>query len=297
MNIIIPKHSGFCFGVKLAVNAAYEMIMNAEAHEAIYMLGEVVHNPGVVGDLQSLDMGLIHDLSEIPAGQKAKILVRAHGVSLAVMEEMKERGYTVFDMTCPHVKKIHAFVAHASRRGMDVIVCGNPGHPEVEGIISRITTQIVLVKSEAEARDLIQPGASFSPNGVCLVAQTTFNLQTYQNIHAYLVKECPFLPELEAHDTICAATAHRQNELREMALQEKPSAIIIVGGRNSANVNKLYDIACEYCENTQLVENAGQLRPLNIKAHETVILTGGASTPGGAVEKIAEQIHGEGNKE
>jgi len=294
MKIIIPKYSGFCYGVKLAVNAAYEMISNAATDEQVYMLGEVVHNPGVVSDLKALDMRLIHAISEIPPGEKAKILIRAHGVAAAVSDEINKRGFTAFDMTCSHVKKIHAFVAYAAKGGLDVIVCGNPGHPEVEGIISRINTRVILIKNEAEARALITAETAFSEKGVCLVAQTTFSVKTYRDIHAYLTHECPFLPRLTAHDTICAATAHRQNELRELAEKENPAAIIIVGGKNSANVNKLYDIACEYCKNTQFVENIQQLAPIKVNEKDTVIVCGGASTPAGAVQKIVDAIKGEG---
>jgi 4-hydroxy-3-methylbut-2-enyl diphosphate reductase len=190
-------------------------------------------------------------------------------------------------MTCHDVKKIHAIVAYASARGMDVIVCGTPGHPETAGIMSRVTTQAVLVQDVEEARQVI-PALTFSLQGVCLVAQTTHDYQTYEGVHAFLANECANIPLLEPHNTVCQSTAHRQNELRELA--KTADACVIVGGKNSSNVTKLYKIACEHCASVQHVESVTQLNIEVLKNKNTVVVAGGASTPNNNVEDVIKMI-------
>lgn len=290
MNIIIPKHAGFCYGVKKSINMAFALARKGHA----YMLGEIVHNPLFVQRLQARGLTLIHDLSEIPADAPAgtKILLRAHGVPLSIIEEITARGFTAIDMTCPDVKKIHAIVKYAAARGMDTIVCGKPGHPEVAGIVSRAATQAVVIRDEAEARQII-PTMQFSPQGVCLVAQTTHNRQAYEAVHAYLANECGNMPFLEPHDTICDATTLRQNELRKLA--ETADACIIVGGNNSSNVTKLYEIARVLCPYTYHIESAVELETneavINeIKKAQTIIIAGGASTPNECVREVETTV-------
>jgi 4-hydroxy-3-methylbut-2-enyl diphosphate reductase len=284
MNIVVPKLSGFCYGVKRSVSAAYNLARKGGA----YMYGEVVHNPEVVADLQSKGLRLVFSVEEIPRDEKdAKILIRAHGLPASVTESIAERGFTVVDMTCPHVKKIHAVVAYACARGMDVIVCGTPGHPETEGTLSKVTTRAHLIKDMDDARRLI-PGAEFPSAGVCLVSQTTHNHGEYRAIHAFLANECPNIPFLEPHDTICQATAHRQAEIRELA--KTAGACIIVGGKTSSNVTKLYDIAREACPNTLHVESADQLDLTLLDGAETIMVSGGASTPDISVRRVIQAV-------
>jgi 4-hydroxy-3-methylbut-2-enyl diphosphate reductase len=283
MNIIIPKHSGFCYGVKRSVKAAYDLAGKGE----VYMYGEVLHNPTVIKDLLDIGLKMVHSIEELPNGKDAKVLIRAHGVPVSVMDAIKSRGLTVIDMTCPDVKKIHAHVEDASARGMDVVVCGMQGHPEVEGHLSRVTTQAVLIQNLNEAKKLI-PMFSFSTKGVCLVAQTTFNYQVYEKIHTFLADECDNIPLLEPHNTICRATADRQSEVCELA--KTADACIIVGGKNSSNVTKLYEIAKEFCSRTQHIESAGQLDIDLYYGAETVIIVGGASTPEDNIREVENKI-------
>ncbi|MCL2203907.1 MAG: 4-hydroxy-3-methylbut-2-enyl diphosphate reductase [Defluviitaleaceae bacterium] len=282
MNIIIPKHSGFCYGVKRSVAVAYTLA----GQENVYMYGQIVHNPSVVRDLQNSGLTLIQDLSEIPTGTKnAKILIRAHGVPPAVPEAAAARGFEIIDMTCPHVKKIHTLVTEASGRGLDVMVCGTPGHPETEGTLGRVETRAFLVQDLAEARR-VAASTEFSPQGLCLVAQTTHKKQAYDEIRAFLAGQVdvPFAP----HMTICEATASRQEELR--ALAKAADACIIVGGANSSNVTKLYEIARACCPRTQHIESVAQLDVSLLEKAETVVIAGGASTPEASVREVARKV-------
>ncbi|MCL2363229.1 MAG: 4-hydroxy-3-methylbut-2-enyl diphosphate reductase [Defluviitaleaceae bacterium] len=285
MNIRVPKSSGFCYGVRRSVEAAFQLAREGNA----YMYGEVVHNPQVVEALVQSGLHLIHDLSEIPLEHQhnAKILIRAHGVPESVTTEITALGMVAIDMTCPHVKKIHVLVAKAAASGMDVIVCGTPGHPETLGTVSRVTTQAVIVQDLDEARVII-PSRTFAQAGVCLVAQTTHNQADYEAVHDYLAGECPSITALTAHATICGATFARQNELRGMATQA--DACIIIGGKNSSNVTKLYDIARALCPHTVHIENAASLDAAAFSDAQNIVIAGGASTPAEDVAKVEAML-------
>lgn len=278
MKCIIPKHSGFCFGVSLAVNAAYENL-----NEHTYMLGEVVHNPSVINDLQLKGLKLINSIDEI-SQKDASILIRAHGVPENVISELGQRNLGIIDKTCPKVKKVHDIVADASERGLDIIVVGTPNHPEIVGTIGWSRTKTVLLHDISDAKRII-PDTKFSENGVCMVAQTTHNEKVYQEIYNYCTE---FIPNIEFHNTICNATANRQNEIRELA--KTCGAVIVVGGKTSSNVTKLYEIASEYCSNTQHVEAAAEIDVDRLKGVSTLVISTGASTPDDSIQSAIQVL-------
>lgn len=148
MKCIIPKHSGFCFGVSLAVNAAYENL-----NEHTYMLGEVVHNPSVINNLQLKGLKLINSIEEIPQ-KDSSALIRAHGVPESVIHELNQRNIGIIDKTCPKVKRVHDIVANASERGLDIIVVGTPNHPEIIGTIGWSKTNTILLHDINDAKKL-----------------------------------------------------------------------------------------------------------------------------------------------
>lgn len=278
MKCIIPKHSAFCFGVSLAVNAAYENL-----NEHTYMLGEVVHNPSVINDLQLKGLKLINSIEELPP-EDTSILIRAHGVPENVLHELYQRNIKIIDKTCPKVKRVHDIVANASERGLDIIVVGTPNHPEIIGTIGWSKTNTVLLHDINDAKRII-PDMKFSENGVCMVAQTTHNKKTYQEIYDYCAK---FIPNIEFYNTICDATANRQNEIRELA--KTCDAIIVVGGKTSSNVTKLYEIASEYCANTQHVEAAVEIKVDRLKGVDTLVISTGASTPEDSIQDAIQVV-------
>jgi 4-hydroxy-3-methylbut-2-enyl diphosphate reductase len=188
--------------------------------------------------------------------------------------------------TCPRVKRVHEIVSEASGRGLDIIVTGTPGHPEVNGIVGWCKTKAVLLNSLEEAGELI-PNESFSDKGVCLVSQTTFNEKKYKEIYEFCAR---YLQNIEYHDTICDATKKRQNEVRELAATS--DVFIIVGGKNSSNVTKLFEIASEYCRKAYHIESAGDLDPSMIIETDTIVIAGGTSTPDSSVEDIIKKIEG-----
>lgn len=279
MKYIIPKYSGFCSGVSIAVRSAYRNI-----GERSYMYGEVVHNPTVIRELESKGWKLIASVEEIGDPQGAKVLIRAHGVSKAVMDRMEERGLEVIDSTCVNVRKIHRLVREASERGLDGIVVGTPHHPEVEGIVGWISTKSVVIHSVEDAESKLKD-ADFSGKGVFIVSQTTFHPKKYREIYEYCAS---VIPGLEFYDTTCNVTANRQAEVSR--LTKTADAFIVVGGKTSSNVNNLYKIICESCTNAQFIETVSELDTEKIRGAEKLVIVGGASTPESCISDVIGRI-------
>ena len=248
------------------------------------MFGEVVHNPIVVKDLQKKGLLLVKDIGRIPDGDHVKVLVRAHGVSASTVTALSNRGFEIIDKTCPKVKEIHDIVAEASSRGLDMIVVGAPDHPEIEGIVGWAKTKTVILHDIEEAKRII-PNEKFSENGVCMVSQTTHNKHKYEEIHEFCSS---IIPNIEFHSTVCATTSNRQNEVRKLA--EVADGFIIVGGKTSSNVMKLYEIASEYCEKTQHIESAEEIDFSKLTGVNTLVVTGGASTPDSSVDETIDAV-------
>jgi len=277
MKCYIPEHSGFCIGVALAVEAAYENI-----NKSTYMFGEVVHNPSVISDLKNKGLKLVDSLDEIPEKCEASILIRAHGVSENIISEAKENGYIIIDKTCPRVKRVHDIAVDASSRGLDIIIVGTPNHPEVSGIVGWARTQTIVLRDVDDAKKTV-PNTRFSEKGVCMVAQTTYNKAKYKEVYEYC---SGVLSYVEFNDTICDATAIRQEEIRRLATMV--DSVIVVGGKASSNVTKLYEIASEYNNNTHHIESAIELYTADFTQIDTVLIASGASTPEDSIREIIE---------
>lgn len=278
MKCIIPKYSGFCSGVSLAVRAAYE---NLDGRT--FMLGEVVNNPSVVRDLTEKGLKLVHSTEEITQ-ENANVLIRAHGVPEKTLRQLSEKNLGIIDKTCPKVKHVHDIVAKASARGLDIIIVGTPNHPEIIGTVGWSKTKTILLYNLEDAKKIL-PGTRFSEKGVCMVAQTTHNEKAYHEIYDYCTG---LIPNIEFHNTICSATANRQNEIRELA--KTCDTVLVVGGKTSSNVTKLYEIASEYCANTQHVETAADIDVSRLKGMESVVVSTGASTPDASIEDTIKML-------
>lgn len=278
MKCFIPKYSGFCFGVSLAVQAAYENINNHT-----YILGDIVHNPSVISDLKLKGLWFVDSIEDI-SEENAKVLIRAHGVPKKTIMELYQRGFEIIDKTCPRVKNVHEIVSDASNRGFDIIVVGTPNHSEVIGIMGWSKTRTVLLHDMDDAKRII-PNTRFSEKGVCMVAQTTHNKKKYEEIYRYCAS---FIPNIEFNETICGSTADRQSEMRKLA--SKCDAVIVVGGKASSNVTKLHEIAAEYCSNTQHVETAAEIDIGALKGVENLVISSGASTPDNSIQEVIRLV-------
>jgi 4-hydroxy-3-methylbut-2-enyl diphosphate reductase len=279
MKCFILKESGFCLGVKNAVDAAYD-----HADGNTYMYGEVVHNPAVIRELAEKGLPLINSLDEIVGKKKATVLIRAHGAAAAEITDINDRGFSVLDKTCPKVKKIHEIVTAASEKGMKIVVVGRPKHPEVEGIVGWASGDALVVKDLNDAQIKIKR-EEIPAAGICVVSQTTYSREKYHEIYEYLEKETRVA---EFHDTICSVTAKRQEEARELA--KRVECFIVVGGKNSSNVTKLFETAAEYCSTAQHIETAEELDFSAWQGIGTVAVVGGTSTPEKSVYNVVKKI-------
>lgn len=270
MSIEVAAHAGFCMGVRRAVEAAEQVV--ATGQEACTW-GEIIHNPRTVAELAAKGIAPIASADEA-CGRK--VLIRSHGVSPDVLNELQNAGSEVVDLTCPFVGKVHRIVAEGSADGTPVIIVGEKEHPEVLGTSGWVQSQtfVVATAEEAEALPPMQRAI--------VVAQTTFPHRRYQAILDALQSR---IPDLMPHATICLATEVRQKEAVELA--KRSSAMIVVGGRKSANTQKLFALCKEQCPRTILVERAEEI-PADFAdpRSDSIGITAGASTPTDSLEEV-----------
>ena len=280
MKLTIAKSAGYCFGVKRAVNMVYQ-----EAEEAkvpVYTYGPIIHNEEVVRDLKQRGVHVVRELKELENLPKGKIIIRSHGISRREHEAMKACGFEVLDATCPFVLKIHRLVEKYSKEGYRIVIAGNEHHPEVEGILGWVEGQpAYTVTSQEDIEKLpLKEGEK-----VCLVAQTTFNYNKFQELVEIFLKKGY---DISVVNTICNATEERQTEAKEIAA--KVDAMIIIGGRHSSNTRKLYEICSRECADTYFIQTLDDLHLDLPKSVRLVGITAGASTPNKIIEEVQNYV-------
>lgn len=275
-NIKIGKYAGYCYGVRRAVEMAES---KAKEHGTIYTEGALIHNKFLIEDQRKRGIIPCEGVSAVPEG--AAVLLRAHGVTKEEEELLKAKKCTVYDATCPNVLKIHRIVERESEKGRIVIIVGNKNHPEVLGIKSRAKTAFVA-ENEEELVSLLEENRG---EPVSVVAQTTLNKKLFVNFEKNLKKA---FTNVIFYDTICLATSDRQNEVRENA--DKFGAVVVIGDMMSSNSRKLYEIALEYSDNVQFIENSEGLDLSRIDLDKGVFLTAGASTPDLIIKEVNKKM-------
>ena len=278
MEVIVAKTAGFCFGVERAVNKVYEQI--EKTSQPIYTYGPIIHNEEVVKDLEAKGVKLIADRQELEALTEGEgvIIIRSHGVSREVYEIAEKKGLTIVDATCPFVKKIHRLVERECAAGNQVVIIGNEQHPEVEGIKGWGDAHTVVIQTPEEVEDFVpKAGAKLS-----IVSQTTFNYNNFKELVEKFFKKGYDILVL---NTICNATQERQVEAKEIA--SKVDAMIVIGGKNSSNTQKLYEICLKECKHTYYIQTLGDFDPESVNSVRNVGITAGASTP----KNIIEEVH------
>jgi 4-hydroxy-3-methylbut-2-enyl diphosphate reductase len=277
VKIRLAKSAGFCFGVDHAVKAAYRLASQEGRPGPAYMLGELIHNEQVVGDLTGKGMRMTQSLQELPDG--ACVLIRTHGVPPAVIAGLQAKGCQIENCTCPFVSKIHRLVAAACAAGKQVIIAGTPEHPEIIGISGVCAQPARIVRSAEEAGQM-----TFTDQESILVAQTTFSVEEYEKICQLLKKK---IAKLQIFDTICSATVNRQKEAFDMAAQA--DLMLVIGSAGSSNTRKLVDICRSRCAETYLIEHPNQVRDIlaGFQLDDlTVGVTAGASTPDSTIREV-----------
>lgn len=276
MEVIVAKTAGFCFGVERAVNQVYDQIKHGSG--PIYTLGPIIHNEGVVRDLEKKGVKVLNSANEISALTEGTVIIRSHGVGKRIYDMLKAQGVQIVDATCPFVKKIHRIVQEQNLQGRRVIIIGDETHPEVEGIKGWGDVRTMVVKNEEQMEKL----PSFTGEKLCIVSQTTFNYNKFKDLVEKFEKKGYDILVL---NTICNATQERQVEAERIASQV--DAMIVIGGKNSSNTRKLYEICQKECKDTYYIQTLDDLNPESVNSVRSVGITAGASTP----KKIIEEVH------
>ncbi|HBO83762.1 MAG: 4-hydroxy-3-methylbut-2-enyl diphosphate reductase [Deltaproteobacteria bacterium GWC2_42_11] len=275
MEIFIVKTAGFCFGVKRAINMAYDAAGTASGGD-IYTIGPIIHNPQVVSKLEESNIHTAENISNIKNGT---VIVRSHGITSREMRGIREKDLNMVDATCPFVKKAQEYVERLSKDGYFIVVVGEKEHPEVKGIVSYANKNICIAGSVDDIKSLPR----VKKMGV--VAQTTQSIENLQAIVSACLKKTN---ELKVFNTICNATSVRQNESTDLAA--KVECMIVVGGRNSANTNRLAEVCRKIQPNTHHIEIAAELKPEWFKEVGKVGITAGASTPDWIIEDVVAKV-------
>ena len=280
MEILLAKSAGFCFGVQRAVDTAYE---HAD-EENVYTYGQIIHNEEVVGDLTKHGVQVIDSDDELLEIKDSKVIIRSHGAEKRIYDILEAGGNTVIDATCPFVKKIHNIVREEGQKGNTVVIIGDSSHPEVKGIVGWCVEPPVVIGSEEEAEAFVRKcidGEVKTADNISIVSQTTFNYRKFNYIVDIIRNK---LYNVTAYKTICNATSVRQREAQEIA--SKVDAMIVIGGRNSSNTQKLYEISKKECENTYYIQTLVDLDLTTFESVSRVGITAGASTPNYIIKEV-----------
>ncbi len=283
MNIILGKKAGFCGGVINSVNKSNELL---DKYNNLYCLGEIVHNTRVVKSLENKGMTFIESLDEVEDG--SNVVIRAHGVAKEIYEEAERRNITLLDLTCPKVLLIHKEAEDLVKDGYYIILVGKKDHPEIIGTISYCNEDSLIIESQRDVDKLVEYVINKGINKVALLCQTTYSMSKFKEIEEMLNNSFKDI-EFKVVNTICNATELRQTETEELSKQV--DAMVIIGGKNSSNTKKLYEIA-EANTKTYLIETVDELDS-SIFEYENVGVMAGASTPKESIDEVIEYLNKE----
>ena len=276
--IITAKSAGFCFGVQRAVETVYEEVKKGGP---IYTYGPIIHNEEVVADLEKKGVHVITSDEELADIHGGTIITRSHGISREEDEKLRATGAKCVDATCPFVKRIHRIVEENSAEGYEIVIIGNPVHPEVIGIMGWSSTPVTVIQTAEEARNFSVPEGK----EVCVVAQTTFNANKFQDL-VDILKEKSY--NVICVNTICNATHERQSEAK--AIAARADIMIVIGDRSSSNSAKLYEICRKECSDTHFIQTWNDLHLTLTGAEKVIGITAGASTPKNIIEEVYNHV-------
>lgn len=273
MKIIIASRIGFCSGVERAVNMAKTVISSGKK---VYMLGELIHNKRVISSFRKFGVDIRKDIPK--DSPSAYLITRSHGISPKVFEEAKKYNLNIIDTTCPFVRRVQEIAKGLLKNGYELILVGDKGHAEINAVISRIPQNalVSVISNEEDLKD-------FRPhkNRVGIVSQTTQSLDFFSKVVGDISK---YTYELLVYNTICEETVARQNEVD--SLSKGVDVVIVIGDRNSANTNRLFQIAMKNCPRTIFIEKPQELKKEYFKTDDVVLLVSGASTPYEFVKEV-----------
>lgn len=283
--IILANPRGFCAGVDRAISIVERALTLYGA--PIYVRHEVVHNKFVVDDLREKGAIFIEDLNDVPTG--STLIYSAHGVSISVQEEAKQRGFRIFDATCPLVTKVHGEVKRHHDEGYDIVMIGHKGHPEVEGTMGQVSNSMYLVETVDDVASLVVK----RPEKLAYVSQTTLSVDETKDIISALQTRFSLI-QAPKKDDICYATQNRQDAVK--ALARDCDIVIVVGSPNSSNSNRLREVAAQKGVASYMVDNASHLKQEWFEGKVLAGVTAGASAPDILVQEVVVAIQNMGHK-
>lgn len=276
--IVVAKSAGFCFGVDRAVKIVYDEF---KKHKTA-TLGPIIHNKSVVEDLKSKGVRVVNSVDELNPNEC--VIIRSHGVGADIYKKLEERGISYVDATCPFVAKIHSIVKEKCAQGFEILIAGDKNHPEVEGIVGHCQQSAHVFKNDEELKNFFAENPEILQKKVAIVAQTTYNIKIWDKC-IQIAKEFCGSPQI--YDTICNATSNRQKEAEELA--KASDVMVIIGGKDSSNTIKLYDVCSQYCK-CYHIEDAGELCGTYFSGTVSIGITAGASTPAYIIKEVQKQM-------
>ena len=273
MNVIKAKTSGFCMGVKRAMQLALETAKETKGQ--VFTLGSLIHNPQAIEHLKDNGVETLPSDVKVDFGT---IIIRAHGIPLNELNDLKKKNIKIVDATCPHVLTSQKQIKKFSDEGWHIVIVGDPNHPEIKSLQSYAKSCTIL-------KDINEANSFICSNKIMVISQTTYNSENYKSIAELLKTKSK---EIHVCNSICMATNERQKEIRELA--KNADAVVIVGGMESANTRRLAQIASEYCNNVQHVETVDSLNTKQLNKCKCVVVSAGASTPDFITDKIIEYL-------
>lgn len=282
MNIIVGKNSGFCAGVKHTITKAKEELSKSE--NGIDCLGEIIHNEQVVNDLEELGLRIINKIEDA----KGKVIIRAHGIAKDVYDHSKKHNIELIDLTCPNVVKIHNQVEKLSKSGYFIFLFGVKNHPETIGTYSFCGKNSYILEGIDDISPALNSLKTSNLNNVLIISQTTFSLNLFEKMTKMVLDELGNNFNVQVEKSICNATDLRQKEAFEIS--SKVQLMIIIGGKNSSNTKKLYEVSKENCKNVLSIQTKDDLDINFVKQFENVGVIAGASTPDYIIQDVINTL-------
>lgn len=281
LEILLAKKSGFCFGVKAAIDTTFKSIESSD-NSQIYTYGPLIHNNQVIKELKKLG---IESIDKLEDAKDSTLIIRSHGVPYEAYDEAKKLNINLVDCTCPFVRKVQRKAKEYYEMNYKIVIIGNPEHPEVVGINGWCSNEAIVIKDKCQVELLP------CYDKICVVAQTTLTMDKWNIITEKLEKKTS---NLKKFNTICLATKERQEACDEIS--RIADLMIVIGGHHSSNTQKLYNISKENCRNTIHIESANDLSLDSIEQYSKIGITAGASTPEWVIEEIITKLESKGGR-
>jgi len=280
MEVIVGKTAGFCFGVRNAVEKAIKAM---EQENNVYCLGELTHNKQVMNKIEQHGAKVVDTVEEVP--ENAKIIIRAHGVALDTYIKAKKKKLDILDLTCPRVLKIHEQAESYRDNGYFILLIAEAIHPEAIGTIGFCGSNSYIIENKDMINEAIDKYRNSECDKIAVLVQTTFSIQKFDEI-ANILRER--IPEIEINKTICNATNLRQTETMELA--KNVELMIVIGGKNSSNTKKLFEISKNNCKTALLIETYEELDNEYVKQFNKIGIMAGASTPKESIDDVINML-------